>query len=357
MNFFGEVFDKYFSSEDDNTCGRISEPQLKQTVNYKKQSVTVASTESNPSNPSEGVMSSLVERFNRIVTTWRSSDADERPLFDLFAGSSAGSTNTGDGLRQRGFSTTIAESTSEFRGNSGGGSIVGALGCAQPTGTCVKRRSEPLGIMQSKMHGGETWRTFEGKGDSTKLRRSVASNKLNALGEKLSKDRRSVPRTSLSVENEAQNSIIEIPSINEEKEENDASSDAEHDEPSFMDKIRTNLRSLKRNIVIRHRRYKKREKREQLANYYRQKYSTNSKNSADAIEIEATASDETSTGVSRLFNFVRNKLSAQPESRSDLARKRVAIKMEKRRQLFRRQPRGEVISHIRKKYQAADKTK
>ena len=165
-----------------------------------------------------------------------------------------------------------------------------------------------------------------------------ATNKLNTSWETLGS--RSTSRSSYgslaSVEENGLKSIIDMPSLNEEEEECDTSSSGlKLNKPSFIHKVRDTLKSLEQNIVLRHRRCKKRAKRDQLSDYYRQKYNTDAQESLDATRLkELTTTNEKSKRVPRLFDCVRNKFTAKPKSRTDAARKRFSIKIEKRKQLF-----------------------
>ena len=129
------------------------------------------------------------------------------------------------------------------------------------------------------------------------------------------------------VETKGDNSTIDLPSLNEEESCETSSSGIKYDKPSFMDRVRDNLKCLERNIVLRHRRYHRRANRERLADFYRTKYNTDAQESLDATQSkEETLSNGKAKGISRLLDFVRNKFTVLPSSRTDNARKRVAIK-------------------------------
>ena len=103
--------------------------------------------------------------------------------------------------------------------------------------------------------------------------------------------------------------------------------------------------------MLRHRRYQRRANRERLVDFYRKKNNTDAQESLDVTQSkEETLSNGKSKGISRLFDFVRNKFTAQPSSRTDNARKRVAIKMEKQKKLFQGRSRAEIVAYCRKKY-------
>ena len=349
MNFFCEFFGNYFSSENLDTNGQNSE--VSQIVTDDEQLVTVKTMESIAT---EGVLSTVVERCNSIVASLRSSVSDQGPLSNLVGGSFTKTMSTTEAPRHRAFSATTAESTSKLRESNDEANCIGSYGFVIPRRT--RNRAESSGTRHHQAHGSDSG-TVGNREETMNLRRCRATNKLNTSEGTLGS--RSTSRSSygslVSVEEKGLKSIIDMPSLNEEEEECDTSSSGlKLKKTSFIHKVRDTLKNLEQNIVLRHRRYKKRAKRDQLTDYYRQKYNTDAQESLNATRLkEETPTNEKSKRVSRLFDCVRNKFTAKPNSRTDAAHKRVSIKMEKRKQLFQGRSRGEIVAHIQKKYSKA----
>ena len=340
MNSIGDWFRKYIFSENQDTYER--NVKNNETFTNKTQSVCTE-------NQNEGVMSSMVEGLNRAVATMRTSVSDYGHGFSLFNGSATRTMSASGGLQHpRYFSTTSVDDETFRKSRQSNNNCVGSFGFVIPR----RRRTESCGARSCRAHGCENLKI--GNGEKTlNLKRSTATNDLNSLAESSGSKSpySSNSERSLPVKERKQRCVIEEPSLNEEDEHETASSDMKQDKPSFMDIVRNNLKSLERNIVLRHRRYNRRAKRQRLADFYRKKYSTEDVESPKANKLkEEPAIDETSKGISRLFNFVRTKVTVQRKCRTDSVRKRVAIKMEKRKGLFKRQSRVEIVAHFRRKY-------
>ena len=258
-----------------------------------------------------------------------------------------GNRDTSDELRHRCFSASIAESIKELQErHNEDDKIVGQKLAAKTCETKLHRKPEV-----------DIWK-FEKGEKAPSLRRSRANYNLNAMAD----------------DKKGPDSIMIAPPVNEV---NDCEhSDVENTEPSFMDKIRNNLRSLKMNIAIRRRRHNKREQRKQRADYYRNKYSTNapealkatrliedevvyrnkySTNAPEALKAtrlieDEVVSDSGKSKVSRFFDTIRAKCTPRQKTRTELARERVAIKMEQRRQMYKGQSRVQIITHMKGKY-------
>ena len=345
MNFVCELFGKYFSSENLDTNGQNSE--VNQIVTDDEQLVTVKTMEPNAT---EGVLSIMVERCNSFVASLSCSVSDQGHLSNLLDGSFTKTMSTADTPRQRAFSATTAESTNKLRESNDKVNYIGSYGFVIPRR--MRNTAESRGTRHPQAHGSDSG-TVGDREETMNSRRSRATSELNTSEGKLGS--RSTSGSSYgslaSVEENGLKSIIDMPSLNEEEECDTSSSGLKLKEPSFIHKVRDTLKSLEQNIVLRHRRYKKRAKRDQLTDYYRQKYNTDAQESLDATRLkEVTTTNEKSKRMSRLFDCVRNKFTAQPKSRTDAARNRVAIKMEKRKQLFKGQSRGEIVAHFQTKY-------
>ena len=61
-------------------------------------------------------------------------------------------------------------------------------------------------------------------------------------------------------------------------------------------------------------------------------------------------SDSGKSKVSRFFDTIRAKCTPRQKTRTELARERVAIKMEQRRQMYKGQSRVQIITHMKGKY-------
>ena len=336
MNFVGELFGKFISAESpDPTDSNIKENKLGTDDEH---AVTVKTSETNTY---RGRLSTMIEGFNSIVASLRSSASDHPRPQDLFDGPL-------DALRHRRSSTSVAESIKELRErNERKEHCIGSYGFVIPR----RKRAETCETRRRRMPVCDTLKLE--KGD---LRRSRRTNNLNTQEERNVSMSTSTLNSdgSLVDEKRGHDPKIVEPSTNEIDDTDTISSCMETNEPgpSFMDKIRNNLRSLERNIVLRHRSYNNRAKRKNLSDYYRNKYSTDSSESSQPrrLKEEETATNGKSKGVSRLFDFVRNKCTARRKTRTDSVRERVAIKMEKRKQLFRGQSRAQIVAHIRRKY-------
>ena len=332
MKFIGDLLGKYVFSEKQDTDETNDKNNEIFTDADETQSVA---TKPSDSSQSEGLLSSVAEGLNSIVTTLRTSVSDHGRRFSLFDGSTTKTMSTSECLQQSGYA-------SRFDGN-----CIGSFGFVIP-----RRRVESCGARPCQAHGSENLKFGNGE-KALNLRRSRATNNLNshenALGSQSSSRSNSVG--SLHVKKRGPTCVIEEPSLHEENEHEPASLDKKQDKPSFRDIFRNNLNTLEKNIVLRHRRYKRRAKRQHLADIYRKKYNTEASESSKANELkEESATDGKSKGISRLFNFVRTKFTTQPKSRTDTIRMRVAIKMEKRKDIYKGQSRAKIRAHFRGKY-------
>ena len=339
MNVFDELFGKYFSSENLDTNGRNS--KANPTVTNDEQLSNVKTMESNDT---EGILSTIVEHFDRIVATLRSSVSDHRRLPYLFDGSFMNTTSTTDGPRQRAFTATTAELTGKLHESNDKDNIVGSYGFVIPRRT--RKRASSWGTRYFHAHGSESGNfgnneealglrrsralkssvsdqrllpeSFDGSfikktsttdgprqraftattaeltgklhesndkdnivgsygfvisrrtrkraascgtrhlhargresgnygsnEDPLSLRRSRATHKLDTctLVESLGSKSTSLSRcSSLLVETKGDNSTIDLPSLNEEESCETYSSGFKHDKPSFIDRVRDNLK-------------------------------------------------------------------------------------------------------------------
>ena len=339
MNFVVELFGKFISSENpDPTDSNINVNKLNAD---DEPAVTVKTSEANNY---RGRLSTMKDGFNSIIASLRSSASDHPRLLDIFDGSL-------DALRHRRSSTSVAESIKELRERNGTHErCIGSYGFVIPG----RKRAETCETMRRRMPGCDVWKSE--KEEKTTSLRSRAINNLNARRESNVSVSTSTLNSdgSLVDEKRGQDSKTVEPSLNEIDDHDTISSCMETNEPgpSFMNKIRNNLRNLERNIVLRHRRYNKRAKRRHLSDYYRNKYNTDASESLHALRLkeEETVNNGKSKGVARLFDFVRNKCTARCKTRMDAVRERVASKMEKRKQLFKGQSREQIVAHIRRKY-------
>ena len=335
MNFIGDLLGKYVFSEKQDWPDETNDKD-NEIFTDADETQSVATKPSDLSQ-SEGFLSSVAEGLNRIVATVKTSVSDHERRFSLYDGSTTKTMSTSEGLQQSGYASTTSIDNN----------CKGSFGFVIP-----RRRVESCGARPCRAHGSENLKF--GNGEKTlNLRRSIATNNLNshenALGSKSSSRSNSV--VSLPVKKKGPTCVIEEPSLLEENEHEPASLDKKQDKPSFRDIVRNNFNSLERNIVLRHRRYNRRAKRQHLADIYRKKYNTEASESSKANELkEESATDGKSKGISRLFNFVRTKFTTQPKTRTDSIRKRVAIKMEKRKDIYKGQSRAEIRAHFREKY-------
>ena len=335
MHFIGDLLGKYVFSEKQATDTRNDKDNEVFTDADETQSVT---TKSSYSNQSERLLSSVAEELNSIGATVKTSVSDHGRRFSLFDGSTTKTMSTSEGLQQSGYASTTSIDDNNCKGS---------FGFVIP-----RRRVESCGARHCRAHGTDNLEFGNGK-KTLNLRRSRATNNLNSRENYLSSQSLSSSKSdgSLPVKKRGPSCVIEEPSLPEEDEHTPALLDKKQDKLSFRDIVRNNLNSLERNIVLRHRRYNKRANRQRLADFYRKKYNTEDPESSKADELkEETPTNEKSNGISRLFNFVRTKFTAQRKSRTDSIRKRVAIKMEKRKYIFKGQSREAIIDHFRKKY-------
>ena len=341
-----ELFGKYISSDNPLT----NETNFKDDEAFTDDTDTVVKATNSDHNV--GSMSPVMEGLDNIVATIRTSVSDHGRLSNLFGGSFKKTTNTSEttGQCRRTISSIDDVSIRKLReGND-------KENCNDTPGFDALRRTRAVscGARHCQVQGCEIWKF--GKGEKTlNLKRSTGSYTLNSLEENLSRKSSSSSSCdkSLHVRKRGNTCVIEETAPNEEDEHEISLPSRKNDELSFMDIIRKNLRSLEMNIVLRHRRYNKRAKRKHLADFYRAKYNTEASHSLKETQVKlGTATDGKSKGIQRLFDFVRTRFTAQRNNctEADAVRKGVAIKVEKRKQLFKGKSRGEIRAHVRGKY-------
>ena len=313
MNFVGEWFGKLVSSEEpDFSDGNTSD------------NVFNADSNKSETNNGRGSLANILDGFSKIVASVRLSISEHPRIQSMFSdGTVAGNRDTSDELHHRCFSASIAESIKELQERyNEDDKIVGQKLAAKTCETKLPRKPEV-----------DIWK-FEKGEKAPSLRRSRANYNLNAMAD----------------DKKGPDSIMVVPPVNEVSD--CEHSDVENTEPSLMDKIRNNLRSLRMNIAIRRRRHNKREQRKQRADYYRNKYSTNAPEALKASRLieDEVVSDSGKSKVSRFFDTIRAKCTPRQKTRTELARERVAIKMEQRRQMYKGQSRVQIITHMKGKY-------
>ena len=344
MNFVGEWFGKFISSERQNQGTNGNDLAYTIDTNYTETSEM--------NNERSSIASTVVDGFNSIVASVRSSISENPRLQNLFNdGTVTANSDTLDVLRHSRSSAPIAESIKEWQEIDKAKDIIvrrKAKTC-ETTRRCMpevdiwemendkalsprRRKSKTCDSARRHTAGGYIWKFDRGE-KTPSLRRSRANSNLNAVAHgKRDND-----------------SIMVVPAEDEIADSDH--SDVENNEVSFLDKIRNRFRSLRMNIALRHRRHEKREKRKQRADYYRKKYSTNESESFKATQlIEDEVPDSGKSTVSRLFDIVRAKCAPRRKTRTELARDRVAIKMEQRKQMYAGQSRIQIVTHMKGKY-------
>ena len=313
MNFVGEWFGKLISSEEpDLTDGNATDNVFNADVNTSE------------TNNGRGSLADILDGFSNIMASVSSSISGHPRIQNLFSdGTVAGNSDTSDGLRHRRSSASVAESIKEWQERHNEEDKIVKPKLAAKSCETKRRRKPEVDI----------WK-FEKGGKTPSLRRSRANNNLNGMAD----------------DKKGTDSIMVVPPVDEVS--GCKHSDVENAEPSLMDKIINNLRSLRMNIAMRRRRHNKREQRKQRVDYYRNKYSTNTPEALRATRLieDEVVSDSGKSKVSRFFDTIRAKCTPRQKTRTELARERVAIKMEQRRQMHKGQSRVQIITHMKGKY-------
>ena len=126
--------------------------------------------------------------------------------------------------------------------------------------------------------------------------------------------------------------------------------DKENTELSFMDIVRSNLKNLERNIVLRHRRQKKCSKRQSKAEFYRNKYTTNAakRSNGTRSKLESSPRDKPK-GVVRMLNTIKNRIVGK-DTRAETVSEIVRNKLEEHKRQFEGKSRAQITAHFREKY-------
>ena len=348
MNFVGELlgkFNNFFADNQETNETNVSETN--ETFFDDINSITDKTTASD-----QRGLSSMIEGLNSILATFRTSVSDQGRLIGLFGGFFGKTTRKSVGPLRSFSAPCMDESIKEFQESKDMETYIDMVDVSSRIKSescgrkllCWTKRSREHGCRLRKFRKGE---------NTSNLKRSTAINILDKTEQNFGSKSSSCSTLdgSLVYEKGGQTCVIEEPSSNEEGEHESSSSSIKHNELSFLDIVRENVQSLERNIVLRHRRYNKCAKRQAQMEFYRNKYKTGASEPSKGIKSkEETATNGKSKGVSRLFELLRTKKYYPGTRRTDSVRKRVAIKLEKRKQIFEGQSRGEIVAHFREKY-------
>ena len=287
----------------------------------------------------KGSLSTMMEGLNTFVSTIRTSVSDRGRRLSLFGGSA---TNTSERPRLSRRQTISADERSVMQLRQG--NVKGNCIASSEFNSAERRRSYSYNTGPHQAQSCEFGKLGSAE-KATNIRKSTVSNNLGSLDGNFRR-----PSFKTNFDNRGENTcILEDPSPSENVDEETISLSEDKDELSFFDIVRKNLRSLEMNIVLRYRRYNKRDKLKRRADFYRAKYNTETE-----TKKEKNSDSEKSKGVPRLFSFVRNKFtSSRGTSKrmdADAIRKEVAIKVEKRKQLYKGKSRDEIRAHIRGKH-------
>ena len=288
----------------------------------------------------KGSLSTMMEGLNTFVATIRTSVSDHGRRLSLFGGSA---TNTSERPRLSRRQTISADERSVMQLRQG--NVKGNCIASSEFNSAERRRSYSYNTGPHQAQSCEFGKLGSAE-KATNIRKSTVSNNLGSLDGNFRR-----PSFKTNFDNRGENTcILEDPSPSENVDEETISVSEDKDELSFFDIVRKNLRSLEMNIVLRYRRYNKRDKLKRRADFYRAKYNTET----EQTKKEKNSDSDKSKGVPRLFSFVRNKFtSSRGTSKrmdADAIRKEVAIKVEKRKQLYKGKSRDEIRAHIRGKH-------
>ena len=328
MNFINNWFrNNIFSDNREDTFVHVSGADVNEEF----------ADQTSDSNQNEGVLSFLAEGLNNIVDTFRTSVSDiGGRRSSLFVDSTTKTSGTSERLQQSGHTSATSASDGFCRGS------------VDP-----RRRADSCGARPCRPHGCDQLKNENYGEKGTNLKRATATNNLSSIEATVGNKPTAASNNdrSVSAKKRGPTCAIEVSSLHEDDDNKADLADPKQDRLSFMDIVRNNLNSLQMNIVLRHRRYNRRGKRQRLADYYRKKYNSKAMDSPKGKDSEEEVTESgKSKGVSRFINFVRGKFTGQRRSRTDSVRRRVAVKMEQRKQLYKGQSRVEIVAHIRGKY-------